>query len=165
MEWIYLGKIVNTHGIKGELRILSNFDQKEKVFQNNFPIYIGKEKRKEFIDSYRTHKNFDMIRYKNINNINEIIEDKGKNVYIKREDLNLKEGEYLIKDLIGFQIIEEKKVLGKVIDVVYNKAGILLEVLSLDDKKFYIPKNNAFLLKIDIKERIIWTKNAQGLII
>ena len=164
MEWIYLGKIVNTHGINGELRILSDFEQKEKAFQKDFQIYIGKEKRKEIIASYRRHKNFDMIRYEKINNINEVLEDKGKNVYIKREDLNLTENEYLLKDLIGFQVMEEEKNLGKVIDIVYNKAGILLEVL-INDKNYYIPKNNAFILKVDIKEKIIWTKDAQGLII
>ncbi len=165
MDWIYLGKIVNTHGIKGELRILSNFEKKEKVFQPNFPIYIGKEKRKESIATYRTHKNFDMICYENINNINQVIEDKGKNIYIKREDLLLKKDEYLLEDLISFQIIEEEKVLGKVIDIVYNKAGILLMAISLEQKKFYIPKNNAFILKIDFEKKIIKTKNAQGLIL
>lgn len=46
-EWICIGKIVNTHGIKGELRILSDFDKKEKVFQPQFTIYIGIEKEKK----------------------------------------------------------------------------------------------------------------------
>ena len=46
MEYIYLGKIVNTHGIKGEIRILSDFRYKEKVFIKYFPIYIGKKHEK-----------------------------------------------------------------------------------------------------------------------
>ena len=41
VDYVYIGKIVNTHGIKGELRILSNFDKKEHVFKPNFKIYIG----------------------------------------------------------------------------------------------------------------------------
>ena len=52
MEYIYLGKIVNTHGIKGEIRILSDFRYKEKVFIKDFPIYIGKKHEKEIINTY-----------------------------------------------------------------------------------------------------------------
>ncbi len=165
MNWVYLGKIVNTHGIKGELRILSDFEKKEKVFRQNFPIYIGKEKRKEIIATYRPHKNFDMICYKGVNNINEVLKDKGKNIYITREDLALQKNEYLLEDLISFQIMEDDKIIGKIIDIVYNKAGILLMAYNLEQKKFYIPNNEAFILKIDLEQKIIWTKNAQGLIL
>ena len=163
-EWINIGKIVNTHGIKGELRILSDFEKKDTVFQIGFPIYIGKEKRKEIINSYRHHKNFEMIQYQNITNINEVLEDIGLSVYIKREDLNLKKEEYLLHDLIGFQIFESEKNLGKVVDVVYNKAGILLAV-RFKQKSYYIPKNEAFIKKVDIEKRIIFVQNAQGLIL
>lgn len=165
MNWVYLGKIVNTHGIKGELRILSDFEKKEKVFRQNFPIYIGKEKRKEIIATYRPHKNFDMICYRGVNNINEVLKDKGKNIYITREDLALQKNEYLLEDLISFQIMEDDKIIGKIIDIVYNKAGILLMACNLEQKKFYIPNNEAFILKIDLEQKIIWTKNAQGLIL
>ena len=60
MKYVYIGKIVNTHGIKGELRILSDFKYKDKVFKSNMLIYIGKDKIEEKIVSYRKHKNFDM---------------------------------------------------------------------------------------------------------
>ena len=73
---IYIGKIVNTHGIKGELRILSNFSSKNKVFIPQMPIYI--DNQKEIINSYRHHKMFDMITLKNYNNINEVLKYKGK---------------------------------------------------------------------------------------
>ena len=59
--YIYLGKIVNTHGIKGEIRILSDFDYKDIVFKKDFKIYIGKDKQEETINTYRVHKNYDMI--------------------------------------------------------------------------------------------------------
>lgn len=66
MRYIKIGKIVNTHGIKGELRILSKFPHKEEVFKADMPIYIEKES-KEIINSYRRHKNFDMITLKGYN--------------------------------------------------------------------------------------------------
>ena len=70
MKYIYIGKIVNTHGIKGEIRLISTFKFKDKVFVPNMNIYIGKEKIKEVITSYRPHKQFDMICMKDYNNIN-----------------------------------------------------------------------------------------------
>lgn len=164
-EWIWIGKIVNTHGIKGELRILSDFDQKEKVFHSGFSIYIGNEKREEKINTYRKHKNFDMVCYEGISNINEVLMDKGKPIYVRRSDLNLKEDEYLLEDLISCEIIENGKLVGKVMDVVYNKGGILLEVITETKKKFYIPKNQEFIKEIKIKERKIDVQHIQGLMI
>ena len=61
MEYVYIGKIVNTHGIKGELRIISDFDKKEIVFKPGFAFYLGDFKKKEIVNSYRRHKNFDRI--------------------------------------------------------------------------------------------------------
>ena len=64
MEYIYIGKIVNTHGIKGEVRILSKFKYKSRIFCKYFKIYIGKSMNEEVISSYRPHKQFDMIKHK-----------------------------------------------------------------------------------------------------
>ena len=60
MEFVCLGKIVNTHGIKGEVRILSQIRYKDRIFVKGMPIYIGRKKVPEVIDGYRVHKNFDM---------------------------------------------------------------------------------------------------------
>ena len=98
MEYLHIGKIVNTHGIKGEVRLLSDFKFKNKVFVNDFIIYIGKDKIKEVINSYRPHKQFDMITLKGINNINDVLKYKGSKVYILKEDLMLDRDEYLDED-------------------------------------------------------------------
>ena len=127
-EYIYIGKIVNTHGIKGELRLLSNFDKKEKVFIPATEILIGKEKVKEVIDTYRHHKEFEMITLKGYSNINEVLKHKGQPVYIKRQNLNLKENEYLLEDLVGLEIYEKEERIGVGKEIVYNNANILLFV-------------------------------------
>ena len=89
MNYLYLGKIVNTHGIKGEIRIISNFERKDLVFNPNFKIYIGDDKEEKVINTYRHHKNFEMITLKGINDINDVLKYKGLDVYIKRDDLKL----------------------------------------------------------------------------
>ena len=60
-DYVCIGKIVNTHGIKGELRILSDFELKNKVFKKGVNLYVGPEKQEFTITEYRHHKMFDMV--------------------------------------------------------------------------------------------------------
>lgn len=152
MEYIYIGKIVNTHGIKGEIRLISNFDKKDLVFKKDFKIYIGPKKDERIINTYRQHKNFDMITLYGINDINDVLKYKGLNVYINREDLNLKEEDYLIEDLIGLQIYCDGKSFGTVIDVVATKKSLLLKV-DYQEKQYYIPYIPEFIKKVNIKDK------------
>ena len=162
-DYVLIGKIVNTHGIKGELRLVSDFDKKDLVFKNGFNIYIGDTYIKETINTYRVHKSFDMITLVGYDNINEVLKYKGLNTYIKREDLNLKNNDYIMSDLINMNVIDDNIILGKVIDFVYNKPNTLLVVEGKD--KFYIPLVDEYIVKIDLENKQIITKNAKDLII
>ena len=162
MDYILIGKIVNTHGIKGELRLLSDFDKKEIVFKPNFNIYIGPTYIKETINSYRHHKMFDMITLIGYNNINEVLKYKYMDVYVKRSDLNLNDNDYLLDDLIGMKIIDNNEVLGKVIDY-QNTNTVLLKVSGV--KEFYIPLVDEYVINVDTKNKIINVKNGKDLIL
>ncbi len=163
MEYLYLGKIVNTHGIKGEIRIISDFDKKDLVFKKNFPIYIGGRYKKEIIETYRIHKNYDMVTLKEINDINEVIKYKGLNVYIDRNDLDLKEDEYVLDDLLGFKIISENNEYGVIEDVIKNKNQILLSIKF--EKHYYIPYNSNYIKEVDLKNKTIYVSHAKELIL
>ena len=158
---IYIGKIVNTHGIKGELRIISNFSAKDKVFIQNMPIYINNQK--EIINTYRRHKMFDMITLKNYNDINQVLKYKGKKVYIAEQDLNLNKDEYILEELLGYKIIENNELLGEVSDITYNNGNDLLTISG--KKNFYIPYNNNFIKEVDKEKKEIIVENAKGLIL
>ena len=106
-DYILIGKIVNTHGIKGEIRIISDFELKGKVFKPNTTIYIGKEKEEAKIVSYRQHKMFDMVLLEDKNDIDEVLKYKEKYVYIKRKSLNLEDNESNSPKVRGF-IVREK---------------------------------------------------------
>ena len=162
-EYIYIGKVSNTHGIKGEIRIKSDFEKKNLVFKNGFDLYFGKNKDKETINTYRIHKEYDMVTFNGIDNINDVIKYKGLPVYIKREDLNLSDNEYILEDLIGFNIRENDNILGIVEDFMYNNKSILLAIKG--EKNFYIPYNDAYIKSVDIENRIIETNNAEDLIL
>jgi len=156
MEKILIGKYVSTHGIKGEIRIKSNFKYKEKVFLIGNEIYIGD--KKFIINSYRVHKEYDMITLNGINNINDILYLKGSLVYIDKLLLKLNKDEYLDSDLIGFDVYMDIELKGKVEDINYlNKNKKLLVInnklvpfelikeIKFDDKKIILEKVDGLL--------------------
>ncbi len=163
MEYILIGKIVNTHGIKGELRIKSNFLMKERVFKPGMNFYIGKDKTLEQVTSYRHHKEFEMVCLAGYDNINQVLKYLKSNVYVKKDDLSLKEDEYILEELVGFKVIEDKEVLGKIKEIMYNNSNVLLYVEA--EKSFYIPNNRHFIKKVDMVNKEVIVENARGLIL
>ena len=160
MKLIKIGKIVNTHGIKGELRLLSKFPYKEKVFIKNMNIYINKE-NKETINTYRKHKNFDMITLIGYNNINEVLKYKGKNVYVSYDDIKLDKDKYLDEEIIGLNVIYEKENKGIITDIErYDKVSLLV---IKGVKEYLIPYNNDMIEKIDIENKKMYIKDIKGL--
>lgn len=142
---INIGKYVNTHGIKGEIRIISDFSRKDLVFTPGFKIYI---KGREFvINTYRHHKNYDMLTLKGINNINDIIDLKGEKVYIKHEDINT----FLIEDLVNYKVINNN-ISYKIKEVLYSKAHPILKL----DNNILIPYVKEFILYIDEVNKIVY---------
>lgn len=163
MDYVYIGKIVKTHGIKGELRIKSDFDKKSLVFKSGFTLYLGEGYVPEKIVTHRVHKDFDMVTFEGYNNINQVLNYLKLNVYVKREDLNLDNDDYLLQDLVGLNVLEDGEILGKVVDIVYNGSNILLSVSA--NKNFYIPKNGEFIKKVDLDKKEIEVQGAKGLIL
>ena len=162
MEYIYIGKIVNTHGIKGEIRIISDFKYKDKIFKQEKNIYIGKDKIKEEINTYRYHKIFDMITLKGINNINDVLKYKGQNIYTTRKELNLKEDEYLEKDLIGLDVLIDGKKVGKVKNYLKDKQDKI--IVNKNEKEYLVPMVYDIIENVNLKEKTISIKNIKGLL-
>lgn len=161
MEYVYIGKIVNTHGIKGEVRILSDFSHKEAVFPEKIPLYIGNEKIEKKIRSYRVHKKYDMVLLEGIDTIDLALPFKGKSVYIKRKDLRT--DLLLEEDLIGLKAISQEQILGTVIGI--EKVFLQSRLLLLkENKKIRIPYVNAFIKKIDLEKGEIEIEKIEGLV-
>lgn len=163
MEYIYIGKIVNTHGIKGEVRILTDFKYKEKALSPNKKIYIGKEKIEEEITSYRIHKQFSMITLKGITNINEVLKYKGKSVFTTKEILNLASNEYLDTDLIGMDVMINERLIGKVTNYLKDKYQDKI-VVNKDEKEYLVPMVCDIIDDINLEKRVISMKEIKGLL-
>lgn len=160
MKYLYIGKLVNTHGIRGEVRLLSNFRHKDKVFIKNMKFYIGREKQEYIVESYRKHKNFDMVVFDGIHDINLVEHLKGSLVYINKEDLKLDKNTYLSFDLIGFNVIINNNSVGVIKDVLDTPAN---EVLVLDNNVM-IPYVKAFIKDVNIKKKEVIVENVKGLL-
>ena len=161
MKYIYIGKIVNTHGIKGEMRILSKFPYKDKVFKKGMPLYINKE-TKEIISTYRKHKNFDMVTFEGYSNINEVLKYKGENVYANSEDIKLDMGKYLDEDLVGLDIIFDGKVIGTVLRIErYEKTSLIMG--KSKEKHLLLPYSEDLIEKVDIEGKKIYMRGIAGL--
>ena len=159
-EMIYIGKTVSTFGIKGELKVISDFEYCDRAYQVNKKILINNIEH--VISGIRYHKNYVLLKIDNLNNINDILKYVGFNIYIKRIDLGLKESEYLYKDLINREVIDDDNTkLGKVIEVL-NGNNVLIKVKG--SKEFLIPLIDNYISKFDLNKKILYTKNAKELI-
>lgn len=156
MELIKVGKYVSTHGIKGEIRIKSNLNYKEKVFKIGNILIINNQEFK--IKSYRVHKEYDMLTFDNINNINDILDLKGNLVYINRDLIDLSSDEYLDSDLINLNVYQKDKLVGIIKDINYiNKNKKLLVV-----NNSYVPFE--LVKKIDIENKKVEIEEVDGLL-
>lgn len=158
MDLKKLGVIVNTHGIKGEVRIISNFDYKDRVFVVGNSIYLNNSEELK-IDSYRKHKNYDMITFNNINDIKDVLKYKGKDVYYDKDKLILNDDEYLDDDLINLDVYFNNNLIGKISNIEINANR---KLFVINDK--LIPYNDNFIDKIDLSNNKIVLKNIEGLI-
>ncbi len=150
MKYICVGKIVNTHALKGEVRIISSFEYKNKVFKKDNILYVGPSKDELKIGTYRVHKQFDMVKFYGIDYINDVLKYKGSNVYVDEASLKLNNNEILISDLINYDVYNDDKLVGRITDYRNDNGNKLIKV---NDK--YIPYNDNFITKYDkINNRI-----------
>ncbi len=163
-DFIYIGKIVNTHGIHGEVRLLSDFDRKDKVFLPKMTLYIGRKKEPVVITNYRKHKNFDMICLEGYHDINQVLRFKGLNAYVQKEDLNLGEEELLERDYIGMEAFFENNCFGKIISIENYGLGNKIFVIDYRKKRILIPFQKVFIKKISKKESRVYFQEVEGLI-
>lgn len=140
---LYIGNLVNTHGIKGEVRIISNFKYKDLIFKPDTYLYINDEKLK--IKTYRKHKNYDMVTFEGYHDINEVLKFKGCKVYINKDDFNFPGP--LNEDLYGKKVYNNGKYIGTLKEIINNGGGELLVVNG--KKEYLIPYVDEFVKNID----------------
>lgn len=151
MKKVYLGKIVSTHGIKGELKIKSTFPYKEKAFRIGNHLII--EEKKYEIKTYRVHKQFNMVTLDDYHDINEVLFLLKKNVYIEKEELSLAKEEVLEEELIKYQVLTTSGKRGIIKEIFFaSPTNKIMRVMF--DKEVLVPLNSP-LVKIDVEKQEI----------
>ncbi len=160
MDYIYVGDIVNTHGLKGEVRIISDFKFKNSVFVQNRKCYIGKDHKEETIDTYRTHKNYDMVTFQGKKYIDDVLIYKNEPMYVNRFDIEY-DG-YLDEDLIGLEVYCEEEHIGHVDSILKTNAHDILVVKN--GSKHMIPNVDEFIKKVDLENKRLEIRYMKGLL-
>ena len=160
MDDIYIGKIVSTHGIKGELRILSNFQFKDKVFKVDNKLII--DDKEYIIKSYRVHKKFDMVTLNDFNDINQVLYLLKKDVYFDRDNLELENNEILDSDLITYKVMTTTGKKGIIKDIFYASSDNKV-IRCLFDREVLIPYNSPMIIDINKEEKLLIIELIEGM--
>ena len=160
MDKVYIGKIVSTHGIKGEIRIISDFPYKDKVFKIGNKLII--DDKEYCIKTYRVHKHYDMVKLDEYNDINDVMFLMKKKVYFDKDSLLLNDNEILDEELINYEVLTTT-----------NKRGIIKEIFLaspenkilrvLFDKEVLIPVNSPMIKEINKKEKKVIVELIEGI--
>ena len=157
MTKLYIGKIVNTHGIKGELRIKDNLtiNQKNEIFKIGSNLIIDEKSYK--ITSYRVHKDYDMVIFLGLNNINEVLFLKGKKVYKSKNEINLNNEDGLDSELITYKVKTTDNIEGKILDIEETGNNYKIIRLLIDEMQVLVPYHKDFV-KIDSNKKEVIVK-------
>ncbi|MCI5774342.1 MAG: ribosome maturation factor RimM [Erysipelotrichaceae bacterium] len=168
MEYIKIGTIVNTFGIKGELKIKSYTDFEEERFAIGNTVYVLFEQQylPFIVGNYRYHKQNGLLSFAKMADINLVEKYKGCDLFITNDSLHqLAPGEYYFFQLKDLQVYDmDNKHIGKVLQVEEGLAHNNLRIELLDGKKCMVPYVKAFIHKVDLDRQKIWIKTIEGLL-
>ena len=141
MEYILIGEVVNTFGIKGELKVKSYTDFNEVRFAKEQTLYIKFHNgyQEVCVHSYREHKGHVLVAFKDLLDINKVEKYIGCEIYVSEDDLHeLEDGEYYFRDLVGCKVK-----LNDEIEVIFGRRHLKVKVLAI---KEVVRKNDADIL-------------------
>lgn len=160
MDEVYIGKVVGTHGIKGEIRILSDFQFKDKVFVVGNRLII--DDKEYVIRSYRKHKNFDMVTLDYYNDINEVLFLVKKKVYVTKKSLELDDNEVLDEELINYMVLTTEGKQGVIKEIfLASPNNKILRVMF--EKEVLIPLNSPMIKEISKSKSQVLVELLEGM--
>lgn len=158
-EFLEAGKIVNTHGVKGEVKIQPWASYPEFLLEQK-RLYINEQPVK--ILEGRVHKGSVIALLEGVGDINAAMSLKGRLVFIKRSEVKLDEGEFFIQDIIGASVkTEDGTVLGSLAEVMERPGGSIYRVEG--DREILIPVVPEFVLKTDAEGGEIIVRLIEGM--
>ena len=164
MEYIQIGTIVNTFGLKGELKIVSNSEFVAERFAVGSSIWVLDETYKQFkVTSLRFHKNNILVTLDDSQDINQVADLVGFPVFAHKNDIPKLESGYYLFELQNLDVYLDGEKIGFVIEAVKHSAQSLLRV-QLAEKIVLLPFVPAFIENVDLGNNRIDIKVIEGLL-
>ncbi|WP_182199136.1 ribosome maturation factor RimM [Paraliobacillus salinarum] len=164
-----VGKIVNTHGIKGEVKVVRITDFEERFEKGNILYLIDKSKSEPIpltIKHHRQHKQFDLLQFESYDSINDVEPFKECLLTVKEEQLQtLDEGAYYYHEIIGCKVYTlDNELLGEIKEILSPGANDVWVVKCPNKKDLLIPYIDDVVRTVDVKEKKVIIELMEGLL-
>ena len=166
-QLLQVGVISSTHGVRGEVKVFPTTDD-VKRFKKLKKVILdtGKEQLPLEIEGVKFFKQFVILKFRGIDNINDIEKYKGKRLLVDREHaVKLKKDEYFIADMIGMDVFtEDGELFGALKDVMETGANDVYIIEMSDGKEVLVPAIKQCILDVDIENRKLVIHLLEGLV-
>ena len=166
-DLLQVGIITSTHGVRGEVKVYPTTDDPRRFRRlKEVVLDTGKEKMNLEIEGVKFFKQFVILKFKGLDNINDIEKYHQKSLYVTRKNaVRLQRDEYFIADLIGLKVQDEDgKELGTVKDVIETGANDVYEVEMADGKSLLLPAIKQCILNVDVENGTMQVHVLEGLL-
>ena len=166
-DLLKVGVITTTHGVRGEVKVYPTTDDPRRFRRlKEVVLDTGKEKMNLEIEGVKFFKQFVILKFKGLDNINDIEKYRQKSLYVTRKNaVRLQRDEYFIADLIGLKVQDEDgKELGTVKDVIETGANDVYEVEMADGKSLLLPAIKQCILNVDVENGTMQVHVLEGLL-
>jgi 16S rRNA processing protein RimM len=169
-KWFNVGKIVNTQGLNGEVRVISKTDFPEKRYKVGNVLYLFMPNSNMPIEltlkSHRSHKNFELLTFEGFNTINEAEKLRDGILKVPEAQLGtLKEDEFYYHEVIGCLVTTTAgEEIGEIYEILSPGANDVWVVKGKDGQEILIPYIHDVVKKVDVKEKTILIEPMEGLL-
>lgn len=166
-DLLQVGIIISTHGVRGEVKVYPTTDDPRRFRRlKEVVLDTGREKMNLEIEGVKFFKQFVILKFKGLDNINDIEKYRQKSLYVTRKNaVRLQRDEYFIADLIGLKVQDEDgKELGTVKDVIETGANDVYEVEMADGKSLLLPAIKQCILNVDVENGTMQVHVLEGLL-
>lgn len=166
-NYLRVGVIASTHGIGGEVKVFPTTDDNQR-FKKLKQVFLdtGKEYLELEVERVRFFKQMVIVKFKGINNINDIEKYKGKDLLVTRENaVPLEDNEYFIYDIMDAQVVDEEgKEIGTLVEVLTTGANDVYVVKTPTGKEILMPVIDECILDIDFENKVVTAHIMPGLL-
>lgn len=161
MDMVECGRVLNTHGVRGEIKAENYCDP--GFFRQGMRVRIGGQPYE--VTGVRSHKGFFLLTLAGVETVEQAMPLKGRLITLPRSEMGLRPGEYLYQDLYGFSVYDQRleRVIGTLSEVLERPASMVYVVESGEGQAL-IPALPPFQQKVDLENRVLTVRTIPGML-